>query len=251
MTLVFRKKDNPRKCIESRGSDASRALLRHDEAAWCRKKDAGKKSLRLHLEGCITNNFEVGAGVVHQDKAGGANLGQEAFDLSLADRHVTVGEEEIDGAIDVHLERRLVAKLDPVGEAGGGDFIFGFREDEWIELTADDSAETVGLKPLGDPEGADTEKRAGLDDQLRLDGGDEGTKEFEDFGLGGHGVVHVPALGVGALRCGAMVLRQQRSCGAFGLEHDFVFLFQLLAEETHGGILSWSGGEGVFSACCL
>ena len=39
--------------------------------------------------------------------------------------------------------------------------------------------------------------------------GDEGAEELKDLGFSGHGVVHVPTLGVGAFRRGAVVLRQQ------------------------------------------
>ena len=43
-----------------------------------------------------------------EDDAGGADLGKVAFDLGFADGHVAVAEEEVDGAVDVHLERGLV-----------------------------------------------------------------------------------------------------------------------------------------------
>ena len=59
---------------------------------------------------------------------------------------------------------------------------------------------------------------------LKDTAGSEGADELEDFGFGGHGVVHVPAFGFGALGGGAVVLGEESAAGTLGLEHDFVLL---------------------------
>ena len=84
-----------------------------------------------------------------------------------------------------------------------------------------------------DPLGGDAEKGAGLDDQAGLQGGDEGGDELEDFDLGGHRVDHAPALGLGTLRRGPVILRLQRPGGALVLEHDLVLLLHLPGEKAH------------------
>ena len=85
----------------------------------------------------------------------------------------------------------------------------------------------------GDPLGGDAEEGAGLDDQAGLEGGDESGDELEDFDLGGHRVDHAPALGLGTLGGGAMILRLHGPGGALVLEHDLVLLLDLLFEKAH------------------
>jgi len=135
----------------SRNLAAAFASLGEDEAAWGGEEDTGDQALGFEREGGVADGFEVGAGVVQEDEAGGADLGQEAFDLGLADGHVGVGEEDVDGAFDVHLERGFVAELDELGQAGGGDFFLGFGEDDGVELAGDDLAEAVGAHAFGHP----------------------------------------------------------------------------------------------------
>src|SRR6185437_10322513 len=77
------------------------------------------------------------------------------------------------------------------------------------------------------------EKRAGFDHEFGLDGSDEGAQKFQHLGLGRHGVVHAPALGVRTLGRGAVILRQQRALRPLGLQHDLVFLLQFLAKQRH------------------
>ena len=55
----------------------------------------------------------------------------------------------------------------------------------------------------------------------------------------------MPALGVGALGGGAVVLGQEGAGCALGLQHDFVFLLQLLFEETHWLILAFTGAHAL------
>src|ERR1700678_3684027 len=100
----------------------------------------------------------MGAGVVHEDDAVWIDLREEAFDLLLADGHVGVGEEEVNGAVDLHLERGLVAELDPWAEGRGFETLFGAGVDDGVELAGDDFAEGAALEALCHPLRRDAEE---------------------------------------------------------------------------------------------
>ena len=159
-----------------------------------------------------------------EDEAVGVDLREEAFDLLLAEVWIGVGEEEVNGAVDLHLEAGFVAEIDPWFERRCFEAVFGTGVDDGVELTADDFAEAIAFEAAGDPLGGDAEERAGLDDEAWLDGGDEGGDELEDLDLGGHRVDHAPLSGLRALWGGAMHLRLELTGGAIMLEQDFVLL---------------------------
>src|SRR5271168_503147 len=161
---------------------------------------------------------------MHQDEAVGVDLRKEAFDLLLANRHIGVREKKIDGAIDLHLEAGLIEELNPWLERGRFEAFFCAGIDDWVELAADDLAEAVSLQTLCDPFGGDAEKRAGLNNQPRLDSRHQRRKELENLEFGSHRIDHAPLLGMGALWGGAVRLGLKCTGGAIMLEHDLVFL---------------------------
>src|SRR5579884_2341333 len=117
-------------------------------------------------------------------------------------------------------------------EIGSRDALPGARKHRGIELAGHDAAEAVVLQAFRQPERADAHESAGFNHQARLDGGDEAAQEFEHFDFGGHGVIHAPALRIGALGSGAMVFRlEQVSAAARGLANDLVLVFFFTAEK--------------------
>src|ERR1700727_1025322 len=77
---------------------AAGAGLGDDEAAGGGQEDGGEEAFGFHGFGGVADDFVVGAGVVHEDEAVGIDLGEEALYFLLADGHIGVREEEVDGA---------------------------------------------------------------------------------------------------------------------------------------------------------
>ena len=90
--------------------------LREDQSARRRQQQDRKQSFALQVQRGFAYDFQMRAGVVHQDEPIRVHLRQEARDFLLADGHVAVGEEQVDGAADLHLQRRFVAQLDAAAQ---------------------------------------------------------------------------------------------------------------------------------------
>src|SRR5208283_852705 len=120
-------------------SGAADAWLRNHQAARRGQQDDRDEAFGLHLQRGVADGFEVGAGVVHEDDAVGVDLWEKSLDLGLADGQVGVGEEEVDGTVDAHLQAGLVAQLDPGAERRGFDARLGLGVDDGVELATDDA----------------------------------------------------------------------------------------------------------------
>src|SRR3974390_748871 len=88
------------------------ALLSNDQTTRCGQHYHRNEAVLLHFEGSVTDLLQMRTGVVHQDQSVRRNLGQETADFLPADRDVTVAEEQVDRAFNVHLEARLVPQVD-------------------------------------------------------------------------------------------------------------------------------------------
>src|SRR6516165_11149342 len=98
----------------------------------------------------------MGAGIVHQDHAERRDLRQKPSHLIFANRHVAVTEEKVDRTVDFHLQARLVAQVDEVGEWGRGELLFRRFVDLRIKLAGDDASKSVHPERFGDPKSAYT-----------------------------------------------------------------------------------------------
>src|ERR1017187_10160745 len=154
----------------------------------------------------------------------GIDLRQKAANFPFANGHVTVAEEEVNRALDLHLEARFMAQFDPLGEPGTLDSRLGVLVDLAIELAGNDASASVGLQSLGDPKRADTAKGSRLHHQFRLNGGDDGAQELEHLGLGGHGIEHVPAFRMRTLGSRPMIFGLQLIAATLDLSQDAAFL---------------------------
>lgn len=100
-----------------------------------------------------------------------------------------------------------------------------------IEFAGDYAAESILLQAFGDPKRADAHEGAGLDDEIRLDGGDERLEEFEDFDFGGHRVIHAPAFRVRAFGRGGFGFRLLGQAALGGVVEDAVFFGELVKAD--------------------
>ena len=112
------------------GGDAQGALalgrtlprLRDDQSARRGQQQDGEQALALQAESRFAHHFQVRARIVHQDEPIRIHLRQEAHHFLLADGHVAVGKEQVDGAVHIHLQRRLVAQLDAAAQGDAAIF---------------------------------------------------------------------------------------------------------------------------------
>lgn len=224
---------------DGRGLVHGSSRLGEDEPSRRGKEEDGENTFAFQLEGGFADSLEMAAGVVYQNEPVGIHLREEAADLGFAEVGVGVGEEQVDGAVNGSLERAGVSKIDVGEERRACEADLCFLVDDGVELAGDDPAGkaigevSVAGETTRDPLGGDAEEGAGLDNEAWLEGGDEGSEEFEDLDLGGHGIDHGPLLRVGALGGGAVVLGEELAGGTLVLEHDLVFLLEFSAEEAH------------------
>src|SRR5580658_506350 len=203
-------------------------LSEHESTRRWQQQD-GDEAFALELLRGFAHGLQVRARVVDDDEPVGVHPRQEALHLGLAEIGVGVGEEEIDGAVDLHLERAFVAEIDELCERIVREALFRAPENKRVVLAADDAARRrailcVALKAARDPFGGDAEKASGLNGELRLQCGDECCEEFEHFEFGCHRVKHRPLLWVRAFGRSAVIFGLQHAAGAVMLQHYLVFL---------------------------
>ena len=95
------------------------------------------------------------------------DLRQESADFLFANRSLTVRKEKVDGTVDLHLQARLVARVDPLRESRGLKPLYGGAVDLRIVFAGDNFSHAVGFQSFGDAQGAQAGKCSRLDDQLR------------------------------------------------------------------------------------
>src|SRR6516162_1777278 len=143
-------------CWPVTGSIAAGTLLGHDETAGGGEQKNREQALGFETQRGLAHGFHRRASVVHEDDSVRIHLGKKAPNFLLAERRVTVAEKHVDAARDIHFEAGLVARVDPLREAGFGEAFLCGIVDLFIEFAGNHAAGAIFFQALGDAKCAET-----------------------------------------------------------------------------------------------
>src|SRR5260370_29114836 len=140
---------------------------------------------------------------------------------------MAVAVQQVDHAFDVRLKARLQPRFDPGGKSTSTEAFLGPCANGWVTLDGDDFAETIFFQACRELYRGMAKKRARLDDQFRLEGGDQGLQEIENFDLRSLRVEHSPQLRLRTFGSGGRVFRLHdihTLLSPFGTTQSFLLL---------------------------
>ena len=85
------------------------------------------------------------AGIVHQDDALRGDHGQKVADFLLAHFDGGIAEQHVNGSGHRDFQARLIARINPLGQAGTGDAVLRFGVNQGIGFAGDDFSRAVAL----------------------------------------------------------------------------------------------------------
>src|ERR1700730_5507973 len=183
------------------------APLRNNDTARRRKQDGRNKTLFFEPNGGLADNLEMRTGIMDHQQAARVQLRQQPANLCFTVCEMAVAIQQIDHAFDVRLKARLQPRFDPGGQSASFEAFLGPCANGWIKLDRDDLAETIFLQALRQLYRAMAKKRARLDDQFWLYGGDQRLQEIEDFDFRSLRVEHSPQFRLWTFGSGRRVFR--------------------------------------------